>query len=71
MQIAAGEGVECADSSTRHASTYSWGGYKYWTMTNCSDINLDGSDYELNRAWLYRDRRDFVVRQGDTGTRGE
>ena len=25
-------------------------------------------DYVLNRARLYRDRRDFVIKPGDTGT---
>ena len=28
-------------------------------------------DYVLNRALLYRDRRDFVIGPGDTGTGGE
>lgn len=26
-------------------------------------------DYVLNRARLYRDRRDFMIKPGDTGTR--
>ena len=38
-------------------------------MTNCPDIDLDTDDYVLNRALLYKDRRDFVIRQGDTGKR--
>ena len=44
------------------------GDYKYWTMTECADIDLD-DDEVLNRALLYRDRRDFVIRKGDTGKR--
>ena len=40
-------------------------------MTECSDIDLDTDDAVLNRALLYRDRRDFVIRQGDTGKREE
>ena len=50
------------------ASTSSWV-TKYWTMTECSEIDLDADDYVLNRALLYRDRRDFVIRRGDTGKR--
>ena len=30
----------------------------------------DNDDYVLNRALLYRDRRDFVIRPGDSGTTG-
>ncbi len=37
-------------------------------MTDCADIDLDVDDYVLNRALLYRDRRDFDVRPGDRGT---
>ena len=36
-------------------------------MTECRDIDLDADDYVLNRARLYRDHRDFVIQQGDTG----
>ena len=42
------------------------GEYKYWTMTECADIDLDVDDYVLNRARLYHDRRDFVIQEGDT-----
>ena len=38
-------------------------------MTACSDIDLEADDAVLNRALLYRDRRDFVIRKGDTGKR--
>ena len=37
-------------------------------MTECSEIELDADDDVLNRAPLYRDRRDFVIGPGDTGT---
>ena len=40
-------------------------------MTDCSDMDLDAHDYVPNRALLYRDRHDFVVRAGDTGKREE
>ncbi|MCY4576611.1 MAG: hypothetical protein OXC55_08490 [Chloroflexi bacterium] len=42
------------------------GSYKYWMMSNVENINLDDV---LNRAPPYRDRRDFDIRLGDTGTR--
>ena len=46
------------------------GDYKYWFMTPCDRIDLDGdSEYVLNRAVLYRDRRDFTIQAGDTGRR--
>ena len=39
-------------------------------MTHWDAVNLeDGQDYVLNRARLYRDRRDFVIQTGDTGKR--
>ena len=67
-RVAAGEGVECWFFAQTREYLF-LGEYKYWTMTGCSDINLDTSDYVLNRALLYRDRRDFVIRSGDTGIR--
>ena len=33
-----------------------------WVMTPCAEMDLDSEvDYVINRARLYRDRRDFVV----------
>ena len=70
-RIAAGEGVECWFFHQMRQYLF-LGDYKYWTMTDCSDIDLDADDYVLNRALLYRDRRDFRIRPGDTGRkRGE
>lgn len=67
-RIARGEGVE--GSFFGQTRDYLFvGDHKYWTMTDCADIDLDADDYVLNRAMLYRDRRDFVVRAGDTGRR--
>ena len=45
------------------------GDYKYWLMTDYNDIDPynDEGDYVINRARLYRDRRDFVIQPGDTG----
>ena len=67
-RIRAGEGVECWFFAQTREYLF-LGEYKYWTMPGCSDINLDTSDYVLNRALLYKDRRDFVIRSGDTGMR--
>ena len=63
----AGEGVCCRFFRMRNTYLFI-GDYKYWLMTNCDDINLDAEeDYVLNRARLYRDRRDFLIQPGDTG----
>lgn len=63
----AGEGVECRFFKMRNTYLFI-GGYKYWLMTHWDEIRLDGSEeHVLNRAPLYRDRRDFVIQQGDTG----
>ena len=64
----AGEGVACR--FFRMNNTYLFiGGYKYWLMTDYNDIDPynDEGDYVINRARLYRDRRDFVFQPGDTG----
>ena len=65
----AGEGV--AGTFFGRSNTYLFiGDYKYWFMTHWDAIDLDdGQNYVLNRARLYRDRRDFVIQLGDTGKR--
>ena len=63
-----GEGVACR--FFRMNNTYLFiGDYKYWLMTDYHDIDpyKDTGDYVLNRARLYRDRRDFIIQPGDTG----
>ena len=47
------------------------GDYKYWLMTPYEQIDpyFDDVNYAINRAPLYRDRRDFVIQPGDTGKR--
>ena len=65
---AGGEGVECQFFRQKRKYLF-LGGFKYWTMTECTDIDLTAREDVLNRALLYRDRRDFVIRQGDTGKR--
>ena len=38
-------------------------------MTPCDKIDLDKSDYVLNRAPIYFDCRDFFIKGGDDGKR--
>ena len=38
-------------------------------MTDCIDMDLEADDDVLNRALLYRDRRDFLIQPGDNGMR--
>ena len=44
------------------------GDYKYWLMTHHEAVDWDDEEV-LNRARLYRDRRDFIIQEGDTGRR--
>ncbi len=67
-RIGVGEGVECEFFRQRRKYLF-LGDYRYWTMTECAEIDLDADDYVLNRARLYRDRRDFVILAGDSGRR--
>ena len=61
----AGEGVACRFFSM--PNTYLFiGDHKYWLMTHWDKLE-PGVNYALNRARLYRDRRDFVIQPGDTG----
>ncbi len=60
-----GEGVTC--EIFRRKNTYLFiGDCKYWLMTHWANLK-PGVDYVLNRARLYRDRRDFVIQKGDRG----
>ena len=61
----AGEGV--SGRFFRMDNTYLFiGDHKYWLMTHWDAIR-PGVNYVLNRARLYRDRRDFLIQPGDTG----
>ena len=64
----AGEGVASRFFSMNNTYLFI-GEYKYWLMTDYNDIDPynDDGGYVLNRARLYRDRRDFVIQPGDTG----
>ena len=65
----AGEGVACRFFARENTYLF-LGDHKYWLMTHWDAIDLDdGQNYVLNRARLYRDRRDFVIQPGDTGSR--
>ena len=65
----AGEGVDGTFLGMRNTYLFI-GNYKYWLMTHWDAVDLDdGQNYVLNRAPLYRDRRDFVIQTGDTGKR--
>ena len=61
-RVSRGEGVECRFSHRTQKYLF-LGEYKYWALR-------DGDETILNRALLYKDRRDFVIREGDTGDRG-
>ena len=61
----AGEGV--AGRFFRMNNTYLFvGDHRYWLMTHWDELK-PGVNYVINRARLYRDRRDFVIQPGDTG----
>ena len=60
-----GEGVECRFFSMNNHYLFI-GGHKCWLMTHWEDVET-GGNYVINRARLYRDRRDFVIQPGDTG----
>ena len=61
-RVSRGEAVECRFFHRTQKYLF-LGEYKYWALR-------DGDETILNRALLYRDRRDFVIREGDTGDRG-
>ncbi len=68
-RIERGEGVECRFFHQTRPYLF-LGDYKYWIMVECCEVDLDAEEDEvLNRARLYRDRRDFVIQPGDTGRR--
>lgn len=72
-RICAGEGVDGRFFPLKNKYLFI-GDYKYWILPPCDEIDLDNidsgeGDYILNRAPLYRDRRDFLIRNGDNGKR--
>ena len=67
-RILRGEGVECRFFHQTRPYLF-LGDYKYWVMDPVEEIDPETYDSVLNRALLYRDRRDFIIQPGDTGTR--
>lgn len=64
-----GEGVPCRFFAMRNQYLFI-GDYKYWLMVPPDQVDWDNEEV-LNRARLYRDRRDFVIQEGDSGMRGD
>ena len=64
-RIRRGEGVECRFFHQKRPYLF-LGGYKYWMMTHWNELK-PGVNYVINRALLFRDRRDFVIQDGDSG----
>ena len=61
----AGEGVACR--FFRMNNNYLFiGDHKYWLMTHWDELK-PRVNYVINRARLYRDRRDFLIQHGDSG----
>jgi len=72
-RFCAGEGVDGRFFSRENKYLFV-GDYKYWFMTPCAEMDMgkvttDKDDYVLNRALIYRDRRDFLIKAGDDGRR--
>ena len=67
-RFCAGEGVDGRFFRMKNRYLFI-GDYKYWLMTPCHKIDLEKDDYVLNRALIYRDRRDFLIKDGDDGKR--
>lgn len=67
-RFCAGEGVDGRFFRMKNKYIFI-GDYKYWLMTPCTEIDLEKDDYVLNRALIYRDRRDFLIKDGDDGRR--
>ena len=65
-RITRGEGVYCRFFHQTRPYLF-LGDYKYWIMTDVADADPSAGEVVLNRALLYKDQRDFVIRQGDTG----
>ena len=61
----AGEGVACRFFTMNNTYLFI-GDHKYWLIEHWDDLE-PGGNYVINRARLYRDRRDFVIQPGDTG----
>ena len=66
-RLSNGEGVPCRFFAMRNEYLFI-GDYKYWLMIPPEQVDWNDEEV-LNRACLYRDRRDFVIQDGDSGMR--
>ena len=60
-----GEGVPCRFFTMRNPYLFI-GEYKYWVLPPMDEMDWK-DEVVINRALLYRDRRDFIIQPGDTG----
>ena len=61
-----GEGEDCR--FFRVSNKYLFiGDFKYWFNSQWDGFDPDDGENVINRARLYRDRRDFVIQSGDSG----
>ena len=60
QRLRGGEGITCRFYNRKSAYLFI-GEHKYWLMTHWDKLQL-GVNYVINRARLYRDRRDFVIK---------
>ena len=60
-----GEGVACRFYSVNNRYLFI-GDFKYWFNSKWDEFDPHGENV-INRARLYRDRRDFVIQSGDSG----
>lgn len=60
-----GEGVDCRFFNATNKYLFI-GNFKYWFNNQWDGFDPDGENV-INRARLYRDRRDFLIQPGDTG----
>ncbi len=60
-----GEGVTCRFFSVTNNYLFI-GEHKYWFNSKWEGFDPEGENV-INRAPLYRDRRDFVIQPGDSG----
>ena len=61
-----GEGVDCRFFRVRNKYLFICD-FKYWFNSQWEGFDPDDGENVINRARLYRDRRDFVIQPGDTG----
>ncbi len=61
-----GEGVACRFFRVDNKYLFI-GDHKYWFNSRWDGFDPDDDENVINRARLYRDRRDFVIQPGDSG----